>query len=868
MLEFCRKHDGAISVFLTLILIPTLLFGGVVVDGVRIFGSKNIISGAGGMAMNGALANYDGSLNDAYGLIAMSKTPTELSSNLQDYFEASLNANGLTTKDFNRALIELELLEEKFQVMDVKESAVYQTAVMKQEVLEYMKYRAPVTLVNRGIIAKLDKFKNIQKEKEAVDSQIKFESELEELQGKFDGLLDEVERQEEVYRRIRTTPQISSQMQKTKDNYLRMVMLGIAYDRLCNCPEAIEGDLLGLIKSYNIEAESCGQGLDGFASLLQMEKLSNGMNGDPNKLTQGLDPKSDQYKEVVTEINKYEKNMEMWADQVLKIENEYKELSASTKSELVDIYADAMEGLDSAEKAEEKLAELKERLEKCSVLYQKWKGKVAALPSDSEYKTPMQEEVDKEVYKTLFDDQKSDEFANRLEINKNYYQAVCDQLEELSFAGKKAVETEGKKAIDPVAQSASGNVNSQAELSTTAKTYFTANWAGNYQLSVGAEKVSLEDTKFVEFLRENANSKKNKGDPGQKNATVKEWNEKLGEALKDYKTLFTSDDIDKINIPEAGKNDIPSVWLHAESLESSVDTANPEGDMSKKSGRKKASDSASDAMNTNNASLSLISGLGDKVWHAAEDVYIVEYVLGMLSYYTVNRDASGNVIENPLSLSNVSLKDHAVYRAEVEYVIWGSKNSRDNVTKTKALIFAIQFVCNAIYAFTQDPLTEDAARIAAFFPVGPLAKTAIKTALLSVVTIIETTEDLKQLTVDGEAVPLIKKKGGWETWLIKKGPDKEGGLEMRYDDFLWLILFITTLTNQQGVLARTADCIELNRTKCKAVPDKTLHDMYTMVQIQADVKTETFFLQRIAGQNNWELDENAFVIHYNGMQGY
>ena len=47
MWNFVRKHDGAISVFLTLILIPTLLFAGVMVDGVRIYGSKNMISGAG-----------------------------------------------------------------------------------------------------------------------------------------------------------------------------------------------------------------------------------------------------------------------------------------------------------------------------------------------------------------------------------------------------------------------------------------------------------------------------------------------------------------------------------------------------------------------------------------------------------------------------------------------------------------------------------------------------------------------------------------------------------------------------------------------------------------------------------------------------
>ena len=155
MWNFVRKHDGAISVFLTLILIPTLLFAGVMVDGVRIYGSKNMISGAGDLAMNGALAGYDGDLNDAYGLIAMSRTPEELNENLQDYFEATLSANGLTTGDFSKALINLELLEGSFQASGADGTEIWQTGVMKQEVLEYMKYRAPVTFVNRFILEKL-----------------------------------------------------------------------------------------------------------------------------------------------------------------------------------------------------------------------------------------------------------------------------------------------------------------------------------------------------------------------------------------------------------------------------------------------------------------------------------------------------------------------------------------------------------------------------------------------------------------------------------------------------------------------------------------------------------------------------------------
>lgn len=868
MLEFCRKHDGAISVFLTLILVPTLMFGGIIVDGVRIFGSKNIISGAGGLAMNGALANYDGSLNDAYGLIAMAKTPEELQSNIQDYFEASLNANGLTTEDFSKALIQLQLMEESFSANAVDGTQIYETAVMKQEVLEYMKYRAPVTLVSRGIVDKLDQFKNLEKEKEAVDSQIKFESELEDLQDKFDGLLDEVEKQKEVYEKIKSNGQISSQMQKTKDSYERMLLLGIAYSRLNGCQEAIEGELLGLLKTYNDTADGCGQGVDGFEALLKMKKLEKGMTGSLDDLLKGLDPESEEYKEISSEINQYNSNAEMWAEQVLDIKNEYETLSSVTKKEITAIYDDAKKGYDSAVSAQEKLAELKEKLDKCSELYQTWKGKVAALPSGSTYKAPMQEEVDTPVYQTLFDDKGSDEFSEKLENNKNYYEKVYQQLEALSFAGKQAVKIEGKNAVNPVAQSVSGNVNTQGELSTTAKNNFTANWAGSYRLDTGGlDKVSLEDTEFVKFLRENAKSKKEKGDPAQKDSNVKKWNEKLDEALEEYKTLLTSDDIEKIDILNKAGRDLPSVWLAASGKQRAESAAGISGNMSDKNNRKSVSQSASNAMNTNNSTLSLFSSAADMLMDAAENVCITEYVMGMLSYYTVNRDASGNEIADPLSLSNMPLKEHEIYRAEVEYVIWGSEDSRDNVTKTKALIYAVQFVSNAIYAFTNKTLTRDAKIIAAFFPVGPLAKTAIKAALLSVVAIIETTQDLNQL-VKGEAVPLVKSGGGWETWLIQREAKGNGKLSMRYDDYLWILVFVNTFVRGQSILARTADCIEINRTNFGENEDKSLKEMYTMLQIKADVKTDTFFIQRIAVQNSLNYDENAFVIHYNGMQGY
>ena len=80
MVNFCTKHKGTIAVFLTLILVPTFIFSGVMIDGSRILASKNMISGAGDLAMNAALSNYNKKLNETYGLLAMANTAEEVES--------------------------------------------------------------------------------------------------------------------------------------------------------------------------------------------------------------------------------------------------------------------------------------------------------------------------------------------------------------------------------------------------------------------------------------------------------------------------------------------------------------------------------------------------------------------------------------------------------------------------------------------------------------------------------------------------------------------------------------------------------------------------------------------------------------------
>ena len=161
----------------------------------------------------------------------------------------------------------------------------------------------------------------------------------------------------------------------------------------------------------------------------------------------------------------------------------------------------------------------------------------------------------------------------------------------------------------------------------------------------------------------------------------------------------------------------------------------------------------------------------------AEPLFLTEYVIDMFSHYTIDHNRDGSANSDPESLSRAKLKDNAIYRAEVEYILWGSSDVRSNVNITKAIIFAANFVFNMSFAFTNSTLGKQARTIAAFFPVGALGKTAIKCALLAIAATIETTDNMIDL-MEGKPVPLIKQAGDWETWLPANPAFLGGGFRL------------------------------------------------------------------------------------------
>ena len=308
MSNFCRKHDGAVAVFLTLILIPTFIFSGVMIDGSRILASKNLVSGAGDLAMNAALSNYHEGLNQVYGLLAMADSASEVESIMQECFEMSLNASGVSKEDFAKALVYLELTEGGFSASDMVDTEIYQTEVFKQEVLEYMKYRAPVTIVNRAIKSKINVLDTMAEERAAADAELKFEKELGDVQELFDELNELIDKQNEYVKKIGTQESLTRLLSDTESNYDKITLLAVAYHRMTNCSDSDSGDMKGLMERMADLACDVSSIDAGTASnLIKMKRIENAMRGqNPTDLLDGLEKDSDEYDEVQRLIDEYE----------------------------------------------------------------------------------------------------------------------------------------------------------------------------------------------------------------------------------------------------------------------------------------------------------------------------------------------------------------------------------------------------------------------------------------------------------------------------------------------------------------------------------------------------------------------------------
>lgn len=202
MFKRCWKHRGSVTIFLAAIMLFMFIFSFSVFDIGRIYLAQNTLESATDLALNAGLTTYDKTLKDMYGLLATSADEKELSEKLSKYFVATLESNGIQSADegkiqeylnaiFDNQTPDLEsdsflkLTAQTFgdntvQATKVSASAISNPNVMHRQIVEYMKYRGPISMAS-GILEKFGMFKDLSNQAKATNAKLEFEDSMSDL---------------------------------------------------------------------------------------------------------------------------------------------------------------------------------------------------------------------------------------------------------------------------------------------------------------------------------------------------------------------------------------------------------------------------------------------------------------------------------------------------------------------------------------------------------------------------------------------------------------------------------------------------------------------------------------------------------------
>ncbi len=180
MRRLIRNCKGAVTVMVTLLLIPAILVTGTGVDLTRLYAARSILRDANQLASNSVLADYDALLQDLYGLFAVMQSDGELASMVDEYLKAAV----LGEDWFEQGMGTLQLFYGSGLQSTGVQRAPGQTLgdpdVLRRQIEEYVKLRAPV-IVAEKILNKLDSFKRVQEDAKIIKKKMEIDDGMEEV---------------------------------------------------------------------------------------------------------------------------------------------------------------------------------------------------------------------------------------------------------------------------------------------------------------------------------------------------------------------------------------------------------------------------------------------------------------------------------------------------------------------------------------------------------------------------------------------------------------------------------------------------------------------------------------------------------------
>ncbi len=779
-IRFFRKTEGAISIFLCIILLAMMLLAGVLIEGTRMKSAESQIEGALDSSSKSALANYNNLLKDMYGLMAISDNdPEKLKDEIMYYLERNLMAYGIdehkTAADstFDKAkgsttvrstvdffgfngrdnMPSLDLYSYKIEELNIQ--PIYNLSepeVLRAQILEYMKYRGPKELAE-GLMDKFLTFKDFKKQADILSQKLDVDKELSDIKK------NQVEASQNmtIVNKFGTDFNIPNQLEIASGYIKTRVTLEKAIGDLKSKIEEYKEDIHALedkIEEKRKAADSAYKEAKKAAE--EDKKVAVAEAGSEGAFFgSGTVSKADFEPDISEETVKIDDLKERISDLTKEIGTKAAEMEGEINSlkDINNMLATYITKHISATKTTESaLATVRDKsittTEKIDEINGQLKGEVNEFSNTT--RVDMGGKKEKISTKDL--NPKIDDVDNNksvLETIKAFIENAQIDTLKLSDFGNSIPDIDEIRACLKIEQVKSELKGYKGQSNYNPVDYYVD--AGSISNKKGDEESDPRKV-FSDFIKGGGPEDSKKIEPNKKEMPESVPSKggikatAIEEMLQDREYIeqmlkfmsaeeYTNNEMFEGEVGEFKDVNLGDADFSGESIEFSKDGLSV---------------------------ISMFSDLfADGIYKLRDEIYIDEYIMGSFANSATN-------MEEDLDLRGGFMKDRPVYfdknNADVEYILWGNDEESENINAVKTQLSMVRFALNAIAIYT-DPykfnIAMQIATVVASWTMGagvPIVHTLIMLGWAMVESLFDV-----DLLFRGESVPIFKTRSTWIT---------------------------------------------------------------------------------------------------------
>ncbi|WP_026666180.1 DUF5702 domain-containing protein [Butyrivibrio sp. FC2001] len=163
MTWFRKRQRGGVTIFLTILLVPMIVICTLYIDVSRVFLAKSIATSSVDLALNTVLSQYDIDLEQYYGLMGSVQDIDEIYEPAENAFVLSMQSTEVSPTYLQQKITEISKLfgkskeyddvigvdtdQTSAEIANVENANLANPGMMRQQITEFMKYRAPIDLI-------------------------------------------------------------------------------------------------------------------------------------------------------------------------------------------------------------------------------------------------------------------------------------------------------------------------------------------------------------------------------------------------------------------------------------------------------------------------------------------------------------------------------------------------------------------------------------------------------------------------------------------------------------------------------------------------------------------------------------------------